>query len=70
MMHLLRQLSELACRWEFDFKAEHIPGVLNDVADVLSRDGDCPQFRALLPNAAHLPTAIVQLPLPVPAGLY
>lgn len=64
MAHLLRQLGLIACRGQFDFRCEHIAGVDNGVADVLSRDGDCAQFRALCPDAALRPTAIGPVPLP------
>jgi len=56
-MHLLRALTEIACLCGFDFRAVHIPGVTNDVADVLSRTGDCAQFRTLCPQADAGPTA-------------
>ena len=51
IMHLLRRLSTAAVVCGFDFKCVHVPGVDNKIADVLSRYGDCPQFRALCPNA-------------------
>jgi hypothetical protein len=55
-MHLLRALTAIACLSGFDFRAVHIAGVTNTVADCLSRDGDCPQFRVLCPSAERLPT--------------
>jgi len=55
-MHLLRALTAIACLRGFDFRAVHIAGVTNTVADCLSRDGDCPQFRGLCPSAERLPT--------------
>jgi hypothetical protein len=61
IMHLLRLLSATACPYAFDFRCEHIAGVSNDVADVLSRHDDCPQFRALSPNADQLPTPVVPI---------
>lgn len=64
MMHLLRVLSETAIEHGFDFRCEHIPGVDNSVADILSRLGDCAQFRAACPNAALLPTPLPEVPLP------
>lgn len=70
MMHLLRQLSEIACKFAFDFRCEHIPGKQNVAADILSRDGDCPQFRALCPWAVQAMSPIVPLLLPIPAGLW
>ena len=64
MMHLLGQLALHACRHNYDFRAVHIPGVDNVVADILSRDGACAQFRAACPRAALLPTPIAPLLLP------
>jgi len=64
VMHLLRHLITLACHHGFDFRCEHVAGVTNQVADFLSRSGDCPQFRALRPTAAPLPTPPVAIPLP------
>jgi hypothetical protein len=66
MMHLLRHLALLACSHGFDFKCEHIDGVQNTTADVLSRSGDCAAFRALQPRAALGATRPVPLPLPPP----
>jgi hypothetical protein len=63
MMHLLRLLAERACLCGFDFRCEHIPGVANTIADVLSRFGDSPQFRALRPRAGPEATPD-HLPLP------
>lgn len=63
MAKLLRHLALIACREQFDFRCEHIPGVQNVVADVLSRDGASDQFRAACPRAAALPAAIVEVPL-------
>jgi hypothetical protein len=50
-MHLLRALTAIACLRGFDFRAVHIAGVTNTVADCLSRHGDCPQFRGMCPQA-------------------
>ena len=58
-MHLLRALTAIACLRGFDFRAVHIAGVTNTVADCLSRDGDCPQFRGLCPSAEREPLAEV-----------
>lgn len=62
MQHLLRQLVRIACEHSFDFRCEHIAGVRNVVADVLSRDGDCPQFRASCPQALPRPSIIKDVP--------
>jgi hypothetical protein len=65
MMHLVRQIVASACDFGFDFRIEHIPGVSNIEADLLSRYG-CSSvpgqdFRAARPNArqrfAASPTA-------------
>jgi hypothetical protein len=63
MQHLIRLLSSYAAEYNFDFKCTHIAGVKNVAADVLSRDGDCVQFRAECPSANPLPTPITHLPL-------
>ena len=63
-MHLLRHLSLTAARYQFDFRCEHIPGVENVAADLLSRYGDCPQFRALFPHASNDMTPEPEIPLP------
>lgn len=64
MMHLLRILQSTAARCGFDFRAEHIPGADNDAADELSRNGDCPTFRTLCPQASPTPTPVPHVPLP------
>ena len=64
MMHLLRHLSTLACTFGFDFRCIHIAGVTNVAADLLSRDGASPQFRAGFPHAALRPTPLVPVPVP------
>lgn len=63
LMHLLRLLCETACSYQFDFRVLHIPGVSNVVADMLSRFGDCAQFRALRPTAEQHPEPLPPLPL-------
>jgi hypothetical protein len=65
-MYLLRYLSSLACQHHFDFRCEHIAGIDNDVADILSRSGDCSQFRSALPSAQQHMTPVVFVPLPPP----
>jgi hypothetical protein len=52
-MHQLRTLDGIAARCGFDYRAIHVPGADNDVADALSRYGDCLQFRALRPQARN-----------------
>ena len=69
LMFLLRHLALSAMAGQYDFRCVHIAGVENVVADVLSRDGDCPQFRALCPNAAATPTKFCVIPLPRPEEL-
>lgn len=64
-MHQIRALHQLAARHGFDFRVQHIAGESNTVADVLSRDGDCPQFRAMRPNANTLPDTPPQLSIPL-----
>jgi hypothetical protein len=64
LMHQLRHLSTLACRFGFDFRCEHIVGETNIAADALSRCGDCVQFRAACPKAQLLPTPVAMVPLP------
>ena len=66
LMHQLRELCALAIRYSFDFRSEHIPGVENTAADILSRDGASSQFRALFPNANPHPAANPRPPLPPP----
>lgn len=63
-MHLLRHLSSLACLHQFDFRCDHIPGTKNKLADILSRSGDCPQFRIAHPSAQLHMTRVVAVPLP------
>jgi hypothetical protein len=63
-MHQLRHLSTLACCFGFDFRCRHVVGETNVVADVLSRSGDCLQFRAACPEALKEATAVAQVPLP------
>jgi hypothetical protein len=55
-MLLLRALTSIACLRGFDFRAEHIAGTTNVVADCLSRHGDCAQFRGLCPQAERKAT--------------
>ena len=63
-MLLLRQLVQLAMQHGFDFRCEHVPGVLNVGADILSRHGDCAQFRAACPSMDPHPVALPVIDLP------
>lgn len=63
MMHLLRTLAHTACTFGFDFRSQHIAGVQNIAADILSRHGDCQAFRVACPNADPRPTPPLPLPL-------
>lgn len=62
-MALLRHFNEIACSSGFDYRAEHIRGIDNTVADALSR-GLFDQFRALRPEAYKRPME----PVPIPLG--
>ena len=57
--HLLRCLYFYTALFQFDYTAEHIPGVLNTAADALSRN-NLPLFSSLLPQAVQ-----VQVPAPL-----
>ncbi|XP_033738793.1 uncharacterized protein LOC117326238 isoform X1 [Pecten maximus] len=59
VMKLLRPLVILALRKNVQFKARHVPGVCNSVADALSRFQWC-RFRRLAPCAYQLPCTIPQ----------
>ena len=67
MMHLLRELIESALHHGFDFACVHIEGASNTVADVLSRHGDCADFRALCPQAEQQLTPAPHILLPHPS---
>jgi hypothetical protein len=56
LMHLVRELHYLCARNRFCILCRHIPGVLNDIADALSRD-QMTRFRKLLPFASQFPIA-------------
>lgn len=64
LMHLLRTLCTIACTHGFDFRCEHVAGVTNVAADLLSRYGDCPQFRAARPSARLQQTEPASISLP------
>jgi hypothetical protein len=66
LAHLLRELAALAALHHFDFRCEHVAGVANVTADILSRDGDCPAFRLQEPAAAAQPCPIIRVALPPP----
>ena len=59
MMHLLRCLFFLEARYQLDVVCIHIPGVLNDLADDLSRNR-LHSFRHKVPEVNSSPTAISQ----------
>ena len=63
MAELLRLLSSTAAKCGFDFRCEHIPGVTNVIADLLSRPDlfSVPALRRLLPSANAQPC-----PAPLP----
>lgn len=63
MMHLIRQLSMTAAIHGYNFRVDHIPGVLNVAADALSRY-DSLMFQAACPLANSRPTPVGALPLP------
>ena len=66
MAHLLRQLAIHACRHQYDFRAVHIAGAKNVIADELSRHGSSAQFRSLCPQSMLLPTLMAPVICPPP----
>ena len=57
VMSLVRKLTLLTLQYSFYFKAVHVPGAMNEVADSLSRfQGD--RFRRLAPGADHQPRPV------------
>jgi hypothetical protein len=61
LMGLIRSLHFIAAQHQFEFRLQHIPGVRNVNADLLSR-GQVDVFLNSNPNVDRLPT----LPLPLP----
>ena len=59
VMHLVRCLAFLKAKWEFVLVAAHIPGIMNDLADALSRD-KADHFRSHYPQAQPTPAALPQ----------
>lgn len=59
IMHLVRALLMCAARYNFSFKALHIPGVQNEIADALSRFR-WQEFRRLAPWANSMPSLMPQ----------
>ena len=64
MCHLLRCLVFLEAKYEFGFKAEHVPGRNNKAADALSRNNQS-AFFSLYPQAPRspkvLPSQVIEL---------
>ena len=60
--HLLRCLYFYAAFFQFDYTADHVPGILNTAADALSRD-NISLFSSLFPQAAEVevPPALMDL---------
>ena len=57
IMHVLRQIILSSLKHNFDFKAAHIPGILNQISDSISRK-QWTRFRKLAPKADPDPTPI------------
>ena len=61
MMHLIRTLVLACLRFNIRFKATHVPGVFNVIADSLSRFQEA-RFRAAGPHADEIMTPLPDLP--------
>ena len=59
LMHLLWCLFFMVAHFQVHIRATHIPGVVNNAADALSR-GDLPRFLQVVPEAASQPAPIPQ----------
>ena len=57
MMHLIRCLFFILAAWDISLYACHIPGVLNTVADAISRD-NIPLLFSKVPDADRTPTPV------------
>ena len=57
MMHLVRCLFFILAAWDISLYACHIPGVLNTVADAISRD-NIPLLFAKVPDADRIPAPV------------
>ena len=57
VMHLLRCLWLFVAVYDIDLTAEHIAGITNQVADMLSRN-QIEQFFSKHPQVSHLPTLL------------
>ena len=57
IMDLLRFLVLLSIKHNFYFRARHVPGIVNEFADALSRFQDT-RFRAVAPQAESTPCTI------------
>lgn len=62
MMHLIRTLVLACLKFNIRFKATHVPGVFNVIADSLSRFQET-RFRAAAPHADAVMTPLPDLPL-------
>ena len=57
LMHLVRLLVFYACHYNFWFRAEHIPGKKNTLADALSRN-NVSYFLSQVPQVSHYPSKV------------
>ena len=64
MLHLLRCLFFFQAQFQFELKAQHVPGRLNAAADALSRN-NLELFRSIVPqapdNSTPIPAALLQM---------
>lgn len=54
IMSLMRMLTWCACKYNFDFRSRHVPGVTNEISDSLSRL-QLDRFKTLAPKANPIP---------------
>ena len=62
IMHLLRLLVLECLKHNVCFRAVHVPGALNDIADSLSRF-QMSRFRCVAPQADQIATPLPPLPM-------